>query len=173
MKTIVIDREIPIAVFYKAFYRNVQATSFMEEERKSSEAFWHGEMHADGKFTFSYHPIRWRSHGGVRVGKTNPTPKIRGDVSQENGKTIIRYEDKNLWKQSFLTLITLLIFGAFVFGMDILTKRGDLFEWKDAFVLLGFAAIIVIGTCVQNAEFKKLLNQIIEDAKNPPKEENL
>ena len=125
MKTIVIDREIPIAVFYKAFYRNVQATSFMEEERKSSEAFWHGEMHADGKFTFSYHPIRWRSHGGVRVGKTNPMPKIRGDVSQENGKTIIRYEDKNLWKQSFSTLITLLI-SALLFSVWIFSRNAEI-----------------------------------------------
>ena len=68
-----------------------------------------------------------------------------------------------------MTLIALV----FVFGMDILTKRNDLFDWKDLLVLLALAAIIVAGTCIQNVSFKKLLNKIIEDAKNPPKEENL
>ena len=163
MKTIVIDREIPMAVLYKAFYRNVQATSFMEEERKGYESFWHGEMHMDGSFCLSYRPIRFRRYA-IRIGNSKPIPQICGNVACENGQTVIRYQANRRWQ-----LLTLLFFAMIVIFAILNMNVGltNTITW-------GIIAAFYAGAIYfKNKKLQEIWQKLIEDTKNLPKEENL
>ena len=89
MKTIVIDREIPVALFCKAFRHHVESNTLANETVKSGDSFWYGEIHEDGEFEMGYHMKELQQKHGTYIGTRKS--EIRGKVICESGKTTIQY----------------------------------------------------------------------------------
>ena len=162
-KTIVFDTVISVQDFYRAFYRHIESTSFAADKGRN-RCYWYGEAHSDGTFEAGCHYPEFNRRG---FGGPHLPHQIKGKLTNENGKTKISYAE--IWSSN---LLIILIFSAFL--VSVCMPNIFVGDWITLLPFLVFGGIFVSylfwGTTAYR-KFPKMLENIVKDAKTPPKED--
>lgn len=166
-KTIILNEIIEIPVFYKAFYRHIESSGFAADSWKDHQCYWHGEVHGDGTFEVGYHyPDRNNKGGGIHFGERKLPHQINGKLANEDGKTVIRYQQT---LSSYLIVVILVTAYIFYMCLQELLSGG----WLSAIPLFIFGCIfayaVIFGTTAYR-KFPQILETILNDCRKPPKD---
>ena len=164
MKTIVIDREIPMALFCKAFRHHVESNTLANETVKSGDSFWYGEIHEDGEFEMGYHFMETVKKHGTYIGTRKS--EIRGKVTCEKGKTTIQYS-RTLAGWLPIVLIPLVVGIALASGMISEYKaQGDLYDFLPALFFVPIFAVLLYNMFPRyNRKLSEKFQTIIRECK--------
>ena len=164
MKTIVIDREIPVALFCKAFRHHVESNTLANETVKSGDSFWYGEIHEDGEFEMGYHMKELQQKHGTYIGTRKS--EIRGIVICESGKTTIQYS-RTLAGWLPIVLIPLVVGIALAISMISEYKaQGELRDFIPALFFVPVFAVLLYNMFPRyNRKLNEKFQTIIRECK--------
>lgn len=188
--TIVLNKEVPTAVFHRAFRRHVTSLNDAQTDKSKYEEYWVGTVSEDGRFQLGYHrPKESKTHvadkttlsknSASRTDIRSTVLNISGKFYTEHGKSAIQYTcitENPLNAKTFFALVLpyfaplLLVAFMFLFVLPA--------EYR-ALPFIGAALVSLIAGGIEferHAQFKRelssLLGAIAYDCEHPPKSED-